>query len=258
MLSSWCQYEALKYVSFPTQMLAKAFKMLPVMLVGKLIHNKSYETYEYVSAAAVGFGIYLFIESSEHIDFQQNVFGDPASVSDGWCGVVLLLLFLCFDSFTGQWQTRMFQIYSEMSPLQMMLISNGFSCLFSFITLVHQEELDKSLSFVYNHPEMYWHLILFCICSTVGQLFIYYTVKSFGAVVFSIIMATRILLSTLLSCFFYSHPITELGFIGFLVVFGSIAYRIQQKTEGKPLIRMNKSSESKREVTKEWREQVDV
>jgi hypothetical protein len=31
MLSSWCQYEALKYVSFPTQMLAKAFKILPVM-----------------------------------------------------------------------------------------------------------------------------------------------------------------------------------------------------------------------------------
>jgi hypothetical protein len=31
MLSSWCQYEALKYVSFPTQMLAKAFKLVPVM-----------------------------------------------------------------------------------------------------------------------------------------------------------------------------------------------------------------------------------
>jgi adenosine 3'-phospho 5'-phosphosulfate transporter B2 len=29
MLSSWCQYKALEYVTFPTQMLAKAFKILP-------------------------------------------------------------------------------------------------------------------------------------------------------------------------------------------------------------------------------------
>ena len=31
MLSSWCQYEALKYVTFPTQTLSKAFKVVPVM-----------------------------------------------------------------------------------------------------------------------------------------------------------------------------------------------------------------------------------
>jgi hypothetical protein len=33
MLSSWCQYEALQFVSFPAAMLAKAFKMVPVMLM---------------------------------------------------------------------------------------------------------------------------------------------------------------------------------------------------------------------------------
>jgi solute carrier family 35 (adenosine 3'-phospho 5'-phosphosulfate transporter), member B2 len=29
-------------------------------------------------------------------------------VSGTWCGVMLLLLFLFFDSFTSQWQSRMF------------------------------------------------------------------------------------------------------------------------------------------------------
>ena len=32
-LSSWAQYEALKYVSFPTQVLSKSCKIIPVMLV---------------------------------------------------------------------------------------------------------------------------------------------------------------------------------------------------------------------------------
>lgn len=237
MLSSWCQYEALKYVSFPTQMLAKALKMVPVMLMGKFMHNKSYDSYEYITGGVVGVGLYLFLNSSEKIDLKQNVFGDPESVTGAWCGVVLLLLFLLFDSFTSQWQTRMFQLHKQMSPLQMMLITNAFSTVFAFITLVHQEELSSSLSFVVTHPEIILHLLMFCICSTVGQLFIFYTVKEFGAVVLSIIMSIRILFSTLLSCFVYSHPITELGFVGILIVFGAIGYRIRRKTYGKPLIR---------------------
>jgi adenosine 3'-phospho 5'-phosphosulfate transporter B2 len=32
-LSSWAQYEALKHVSFPTQVLSKSCKIIPVMLV---------------------------------------------------------------------------------------------------------------------------------------------------------------------------------------------------------------------------------
>lgn len=41
MLSSWCQYEALRYVSFPATTLFKSFKLAPVMAMGKLLGNKS-------------------------------------------------------------------------------------------------------------------------------------------------------------------------------------------------------------------------
>ena len=43
MLSSWCQYEALKYVSFPAVTLFKSFKLLPVMVMGKILGNKECE-----------------------------------------------------------------------------------------------------------------------------------------------------------------------------------------------------------------------
>lgn len=257
MLSSWCQYEALRYVSFPMVMLAKAMKMVPIMLMGKFLNNSTYEPYEYVSGATVGFGLYLFLDSSEHIDLTQNVFGDPENITGAMCGVVLLILFLFFDSFTGQWQSRMFQLNKNMSPLQMMLIMNTFSATFSFITLVHQEELTKSLYFAYNHPNMIFHVIVFCVCSTVGQLFIFYTVKNFGAVVFAIIMSLRILFSTILSCVVYSHPINELGFLGIIIVFGAIAYRISKKASGNPLIRW-KESEQSGVIFKEWHEHLDI
>lgn len=41
MLSSWCQYEALRYVSFPATTLFKAFKLAPVMAMGKMLGNKT-------------------------------------------------------------------------------------------------------------------------------------------------------------------------------------------------------------------------
>ena len=257
MLSSWCQYEALKYVSFPTQMLAKAFKIVPVMLMGKFLYEKKYESYEYFAAGNIGFGVYLFISSSENLDFGQNIFGDPEGVTGTWCGVVLLLFYLFFDSFTGQWQTRMFEMYKNMSSLQMMLIMNAFSAVFAFITLVHQEELSRPFEFAYSHPEMAFHLVGFCVSSTVGQLFIFYTVQKFGAVVFAIIMAVRILLSVLLSCIVYSHPVHELGYIGMILVFGATAYRIKRKSEGSPLIRWRETEHAK-EVFKEWHEHLDI
>lgn len=36
-ISSWAQYESLKYISFPTQVLSKSCKLIPVMLVSSFI-----------------------------------------------------------------------------------------------------------------------------------------------------------------------------------------------------------------------------
>jgi adenosine 3'-phospho 5'-phosphosulfate transporter B2 len=259
MLSSWCQYEALKYVTFPTQMLAKSFKIVPVMLMGIFLLNRTYESFEFISAAMIAFGLFLFIATSEHLDLHEGIgeFSDPECYHGPLCGVVLLLLFLFFDSFTGQWQTRMFELNKKMSPLQMMLIMNAFSAVFSFITLVHQEELHNALLFVIHHRIMIIHLLIFNVSSTVGQLLIFYTVKSFGAVVFSVIMSTRILFSTILSCIVYNHPITELGYLGIMIVFGAMAYRTHRKTDGKPLIKWRETEESKK-IFHEWHEHLDI
>lgn len=63
-LSSWCQYEALKFVSFPTQVLAKASKVIPVMMMGKLVSRRSYEHWEYLTAGLISIGVSMFLLSS--------------------------------------------------------------------------------------------------------------------------------------------------------------------------------------------------
>ena len=62
-ISSWCQYEALKFVSFPTQVLAKASKVIPVMIMGKIVSKNVYEYYQYVTALMISAGMSMFLTS---------------------------------------------------------------------------------------------------------------------------------------------------------------------------------------------------
>ena len=59
-LSAYAQYEALKYVTFPTQTLSKSCKIIPVMLIGKYIHSKDYSAREYGEALLITLGAGLF------------------------------------------------------------------------------------------------------------------------------------------------------------------------------------------------------
>lgn len=235
MLSSWCQYEALKFVSFPTQMLSKSFKIMPIMLMGSFLGNKKYDFFEYAVALMIGLGNTIFLLSSENLGLGEDSYGREEGWTGAKVGLVLLGFYLFCDSFTSQWQAHMFSTHPTMSPIQMMFLINCFSTVFSLVTLVHTNELMPFLAFVTTHSEIHLHLILFALSSTVGHLLIYYTIRNFGAVVFAIISTIRILLSIILSNVLYAHPITEMGVVGMIIVFGAAFYRIKRKTEAHPL-----------------------
>lgn len=198
------------------------------------------------------------------MDFGLTSAGLPETWGGTLCGLVLLFLFLCFDSFTGQWQSRMFHRNEDLSPAVMMLMVNAFSLVFSGITLIHTKEMGPFIEFLVNmmieiwwrldfvrafsktvsllffwlprvcvililsyflllllslfvyhgsfivkarHPEVHMHVVVFSVCNTIGQIFIFQTIRSFGAVVFAIVMNTRIILSILFSCLIYHHKV---------------------------------------------------
>jgi len=220
-LSSWCQYEALKYVSFPTQVVSKSSKLIPVMIVGKILANKKYELYEYGVAVVISLGVIIFTLS-------QEVEGDTDGKSTVVGGIVLCLGYMCFDSFTSQWQGLVFKTY-KVTPYQMMFGVNAFSASFTFISLIINAELLYCFGFIAQHPSCVVHIVMLSLCGATGQLFIFYTIKRFGPLVFTIIMTTRQLISIALSCIIYSHPIAAQGYVGAAIVFGALIYKIKRK-----------------------------
>lgn len=58
-----------------TQTLSKSFKLVPIMLMGKMLTNKNYPTYEYLTAVAIGLGNTLFMIATENLDLGVDSFG---------------------------------------------------------------------------------------------------------------------------------------------------------------------------------------
>lgn len=216
-------------------------------------------TYDYFVALVIGIGIVLFMTSSDNLSFDTNYLGSTEAVNSKWTGVMLLFMFLFFDSFTSQFQSRMFRRHVDLSMVELMFATSAYSTVLSAITLVHTHELSAALEFVIQHSEIHLHFFLFSICSTIGQLFIFYTIKNFGAVVFTLIMTTRILLSIALSCVMYGHHVTASGFLGLLLVLGAVLYRIKRKAEGQQLVKWQGIDDEKgAELVQEWHEHLDM
>ncbi|XP_076464930.1 adenosine 3'-phospho 5'-phosphosulfate transporter 1-like [Babylonia areolata] len=226
-MSSWFQYEALKYVSFPTQVLAKASKVIPVMLMGKIVSKKTYEFYEYLTAVMISVGVSMFLLTSQ----DATKHGGSVTTTSG---LMLLVGYMMFDSFTSNWQGALFTQY-KMSSIQMMAGVNLFSCLLTTVSLVEQGGFFESSAFMLRHPDFVVHSVVLSVCSATGQLFIFYTIARFGAVSFIIIMTMRQGFAILLSCLIYGHPVTIVGVLGILVVFAALFIRIYASQRKKAL-----------------------
>lgn len=221
-MSSWCQYEALKFVSFPTQVICKASKTLAVILMGKVVSRKKFPAYEYVCAGLIFLGVSVFLlwnpQETERNYTKETTFS----------GLFILAGYIVFDSFTSNWQGELYSTY-KMSSYQCMLGTNIFSSLFTGVSLLLEGVLLKNLIFCLETPALAYDVIGMSIFSMTGQFFIFYCIETFGPVVFTIIMACRQVLSIIVSCLMFGHPLTAQSFIGALIVFCAIFLRIYAK-----------------------------
>jgi len=225
-MSSWCQYEALKYVSFPTQVLAKASKIIPVMLMGKVVSKKKYEYYEYVVAVLISVGMVAFL--------MGNSDSKKADNATTFSGFVILIGYMAFDAFTSNWQGELFTEY-KMSSIQMMAGVNLFSCLLTSVSLLQQGVFYTSLIFMSQYSRFMLDCIILSICSACGQLFIYHTISTFGPVAFVIIMTVRQVFAVVISCIVFQHALAPIAIIGIFIIFSALflkiycAYRLKMK-----------------------------
>lgn len=232
-LSSWSQYASLKYVAFPIQTVFKSSKIIPVMIMGKFLKGTTYKFGEYVEAFLITLGVAIFSLSSKTSNDDN---------STQIIGLIFMMMYICCDSFTSQWQDKIYQQYgrSNVDQYQMMLSVNSWAISITTFGLIITGDLPVVIEFLYANPVAFKYNVITAITSATGQLFIFYTIKEFGPIVFTIIMTTRQLFSITISCIIFGHVISGVSLVGAVLVFSVIFYRIRNKY----LARMAKQNSS--------------
>ncbi len=90
------------------------------------------------------------------------------------------------------------------------------------------------VDFCRRHPDALVDIALFCMCGAVGQLFIYFTIKTFGSLVNTLICTTRKFFNILLSVVWNANPLLANQWLGVGMVFTGLLAHTLLKAYHKP------------------------
>ncbi|GFS23440.1 solute carrier family 35 member B1 [Elysia marginata] len=203
---------SLQHVAYPTQVLGKSIKPIPVMILGVLLARKQYPLAKYLCVLLIVMGVALFMYKEKKISTQEET--KPLI----GIGEILLLVSLTLDGLTGASQDRM-RSFHKTGANSMMLFVNLFSVLWLGIALVATGEIFSFVSFAHRYPGVLFHMISFSLASALGQMFIFMTVTSFGPLTCSIVTTTRKFFTILASVIIFQNPMSSRQWLGTSLVF---------------------------------------
>lgn len=129
---------ALRWVPYPTQVVGKSAKPIPVMILGVLLGRKSYSWLRYACVCTIVVGVVLFMYKEGKTPLAA------ASENRTGLGELLLILSLSMDGLTGAVQERM-RSSSAPSGQQMMYAMNFWSTLMLGFAITVTGELYDTL-----------------------------------------------------------------------------------------------------------------
>ncbi|PXF44802.1 Adenosine 3'-phospho 5'-phosphosulfate transporter 1 [Gracilariopsis chorda] len=218
-----CQYEALKWLTFPTVTIGKCAKMLPVMLIQKMRSGRHYSYDDFAVVAVVLAGCATMI-SSGNVSAKHS----SAADTDTPVGFLLMLLYLLFDAITSTQQESLFDRY-DMSLYNQMLYINLSSACISVFALTLSRALPQCLAFLNRFPSILPDIAALSLSAVAGQFAITYTIQMYGALLYAAVMTTRQFCSVLASDIIFKHGLTVLQWTGALMVFSALFFKLWRK-----------------------------
>ncbi|KAL9966240.1 hypothetical protein ACROYT_G024287 [Oculina patagonica] len=207
--------KALQWVNYPTQVLGKSCKPIPVMILGVLLARKRYPLLKYLCVLLIVCGVALFM-------YKENK-SQVSSDNTSWIGFgeLLLLVSLTCDGLTGAVQDKM-RAEHHVQSHHMMFNMNLWSIGILAITLLTSGEVFQFVAFCQRYPSVLFHILTFSLASAIGQNFIFMTVANFGPLTCSIITTTRKFFTILASVLLFGNSLIARQWLGVVFVFAGL------------------------------------
>lgn len=189
------------------------------MLMGVLLYGVHYAFSEWAVVAILCSGLTLFSFKSSPKAISK------LSSPNLLLGYVLCALNLICDGYTNSKQDNINRQYKRNSAVYMMYTTNFWLSIYSTLLFLLAEVLgiqsavSEFIHFFWNFPLFRLYIVQFCFCGAIGQLFIFWMIKSHGSVVNVLVTTTRKFMSILLSVFWSRTPLLPQQWIGVMFVF---------------------------------------
>lgn len=200
-LATFCQYKALYFLRYPAQTLMKSMKVLPVMLCGRLLKNRTYSYLDYVEAILIT-GLVCF--------FTWNFNNDKVSLSENkgiLPGILLMLGYVVSDSFTSNSEDLIFQ-RAHLDPGQMLLGMQACSGIVGWGAMLAGGHLLPAVRFLLAHSQACLHVAILVMAEACGAYACTVTVRLFGPAVFTLLLISHQLVSLLVSVALFNHEVS--------------------------------------------------
>ncbi|KAG0218993.1 UAA transporter [Mortierella sp. GBAus27b] len=251
-IASPFSYAALKHIDYPTMILTKSCKLIPVMFMNILLYRRKFPLYKYVCVALVTIGVSGFML---YAPVDEHKASKKAVVNNSLYGLLLVTINLTLDGITNSTQDQIFHTFRNVSGQEMMGFMNLFMSGYMSLWLLlnpYSNELKGALGFCQTHPAIIQDIIMFSICGAVGQCFIFYTLEQYGSLSLVTVTVTRKLFTILLSVVAYGHHLTHMQWAMVAVVFSGIGLEAYVKRAEKlAQIAAKKDKAAANGVTKE-------
>lgn len=205
---------ALSYISYPAQVIGKACKPIPVMILGVILAKKVYPLIKYLCIVMIVSGVAMFLYKDSK--------ATSGTAFELGAGELLLLVSLTLDGLTGVTQEKMRGVHST-GQYHMMFNVNLYSCFILFGVMVYNGQGLEFVDFCWRHPKVLKFLLAFCLTSAFGQLFIFLTVVTFGPLTCSVITTTRKFFTILCSVIIFGNPMSSRQWLAVVLVFIGLA-----------------------------------
>ncbi|GEM11000.1 zinc finger, C2H2-type transcription factor [Rhodotorula toruloides] len=244
--STTCQYQALRYVSYTTQSLAKTSKMIPVLVVGACIYRKTYRPREWVAASVILAGCATYLFSTPPSSRAHDIPTATADRSTALVGAIYLLGYVFFDGLVSSTQEAVFgknpsstDPFGPQSPvLDQMIWTNVFAALIAIAASIASTatgSLWPDLELLLTSARLLWDICIFSAASAVGLIILLNTIASFGALTSSLVMTIRQFLSILINAAAFNNfsSVSLVGWIGVLWVASGIWIKVNKRGDGR-------------------------
>lgn len=203
---------SLQWVNYPTQVIGKSAKPIPVMMIlSVLLGHKSYALKKYFFVLLVVIGVALFMYKDGKVN-DKTTFGP---------GEILIFSSLIMDGLIAAFQERM-RRESNTNSSHMMINMNWWSIVFLSVAVLFTSEYITFFRFVSKHPEVLWEVVSFSVASAIGQFFIFLTISDFGPLPCSIITTTRKFFTVLASVIIFNNPMLPRQWLATIFVFAGL------------------------------------